>query len=414
MHIVICDDEAGRRAEWEERLRAILEPADRAAFELASDSSFRRDYGVLNDRRGLARSSRDGSAGLTARDVEHDPWDEETVFDRADVLLIDYDLFGFDEHEYLTGEIVAYMARCYSKCKVIVGINGSGRNPFDLTLASTARSFADVTIGEAQIDNPGLWLQSPTSGFRPWAWPVLWDLVDRHQRRCRITSSRAADAVLNVVGLGDYQQLLPRSAIGLLEHGGEQGVLTKVEEIATGPRLGLRRGDVPASAESTARIAAARIAKWVDCVVVPLQDVLIDAPHLAQRNPALLATSDSTAVTGDDWDATARLPAGTSECGLRPETVPYGHTAGEWTSRPTFYWPSLSADPGLPGVSEPYNVPMSDLVFCEDLSRFEPRESSRRFVAMLDSSSPIRWVGEPQRHPELADVEYQPLARLAM
>ena len=118
---------------------------------------------------------------------DEDAWEAATAFDRADVLLVDYDLFAFNRDEYLTGAMVAYMARCYSGCGVIVGVNELGPNPFDLTLIDNTDSFADLTIGDVQIDNRGLWFgitDDPQPGrFRPWSWPALLDAAERQARR---------------------------------------------------------------------------------------------------------------------------------------------------------------------------------------------------------------------------------------
>ena len=56
-------------------------------------------------------------------------------------FIIDYDLLGSQAEKSptgsLTGEIIAYLVRCFSRCKLIIGLNQYGSNPFDLTLRGT-------------------------------------------------------------------------------------------------------------------------------------------------------------------------------------------------------------------------------------------------------------------------------------
>ena len=116
-------------------------------------------------------------------------WYAEKI-DNASIFIIDYDLLSSQEEgeekneEFftgsLTGEIVAYLVRCFSKCKLIIGLNQYGNNPFDLTLRGDLDSFADLNLGGDQLDNPNLWMgdwQDSEQEFRPWSWPNLCDLL---------------------------------------------------------------------------------------------------------------------------------------------------------------------------------------------------------------------------------------------
>src|SRR5205823_2019483 len=162
----------------------------------------------------------------------------------------------------------------------IVGVKEHGPNPFDLTLADTPESFTDAIIGEAQIDNPRLWLGQPKGQrlYRPWYWPPLMDLPSRQQRLTERSFGALHEHVLDITGLAKVQSRIPRTAIGYLERAGRENERTSLDDLARGVRLGLRRGDEASSKRAVARIAAARTAKWLTRVVLPLQDVLIDAP----------------------------------------------------------------------------------------------------------------------------------------
>lgn len=412
MRILICDDEKGRRERWEEQLRELLEP-DHQVVSISRD--FGDHYRVLTQRRERARGLRSPDATVPLDELPLDDDWTDTDFDAADVLLVDYDLFNFAHDNYLTGAIVAYLARCFSRCRTIVSVNEFGPNPFDLTLAGNPMSFADVTIGELQLSNPALWFgfpsdESSSSGFRPWTWQPLLDHAERQAARAQAVIDRLEEQLVDVTGLRGHGELLPRSTIGLL---GLEGARATLADVARGPQLGLRRGDEPGSKLALARIAAASGARWLERVVLPLQDVLIDAPHLVQRNAALLDTED---VETANWSVTSRLPATHEACGLRPAALKHRHLAPLWLARPAFIWPGISTDSEVPGVADPFATPAVDTVFCEDVSAFIPRAQARRFVSKLDSSSPVRWIADPDQSGlvGLHDVEYQPRARLAM
>jgi hypothetical protein len=417
LNIVICDDES-RRDGWKQRLEPLF--GDEHVVELL-DEGFKDSFGELTKRRGDARGLLAEKERVSLAELpDEDAWEKETAFDHADILLVDYDLFKFQPDEYLTGAIVAYMARCYSGCGLIVGVNELGPNPFDLTLIDSTSSFADLTIGEVQLDNHGLWFGISDGGapdrFRPWSWPALFDAAERQARRAEDAFGRLDQHVLEVAGLDAVEDRLPRSALGWLERAGEAEERTTLDDLARGKRLGYRRGDEAPSRQSVARVAAARLAKWVETAVLPLQDVLIDAPHLVQRNAALLDVEHLKESQSSDWNVTTAVPAAPEACGLRAEVLPHMHTAPDWLSRPAFYWPKISAASELPGIAEPYRVPAVDMVFCEDVSAFLRREDARRFVSKLDSSSPVRWLADPDKsgHTMLSDVEYQPRTRLAL
>lgn len=416
---MICDD-GSRRDGWKQRLDLLL--GAEHTVELLDDE-FGVAFHELTKRRETARMLRGRQAEQLplAELPEEDAWKNETAFDRADVLLVDYDLFQFSRDEYLTGAIVAYMARCYSGCGVIVSVNELGPNPFDLTLVDSTSSFADLTIGDVQIDNPGLWFgitdDSSSDRFRPWSWPALLDAAKRQVRRSEDAQRHLDEDVLDVTGLDAVRDRLPRSSIGWLERPHAADECTTLDDLARGKRLGYRRGDEAHSRQSVARVAAARAAKWIETAVLPLQDVLIDAPHLAQRNAALLEVERPEELESADWNVTTHIPTALEACGLRAAVLPHRHTASDWLSRPAFYWPKISATSELPGIAEPYRVPVVDLVFCEDISAFLRREEARRFVSKLDSSSPVRWLADPgnSRYTMLLrDVEYQPRTRLAL
>ena len=78
--------------------------------------------------------------------------------DDASIFIIDYDLLGSQAEKSptgsLTGEIIAYLVRCFSRCKLIIGLNQYGSNPFDLTLRGDLNSFADLNFRRKTTGQP--------------------------------------------------------------------------------------------------------------------------------------------------------------------------------------------------------------------------------------------------------------------
>lgn len=420
IRLLICDDRKERRESWCASLAAIPALADRLEVVEFSDDKFEADIGELKHRRAQARPGSPEQelvrslAELRQISADEPEGSSDNMFDVADVLVVDYALEQLERHDaYLTGALVAYLARCYSSCGVIVGVNQHGENPFDLTLAGDRSSFADVDIGEVQIANPGLWGASKPGNYRPWSWPNVPELVDLHRRRVEVVSNDVERPVLETLGLHDLVPVMPRSALQDLERMGSAVEAVTFEVVARDSTIGLRRGEHPMSFDALVRIAAARVAKWLDTAVVALQDVLIDAPHLASRNPLLLAGSPADPSS---WDAACKLGVGHHEVGLiEPLGRSHKFCAAEWVTRPLWRWPDVSSDEQLPGVADPWMIPSAELVFAEDLSRFIPRDHARRFV-MEAGTNTTRWVARPdvQSFEGVQEVEYQPQRRLAM
>ena len=179
LRVVVCDDERGRREGWKEDIESVV--GERVEIEVINEWAPEWDE-LLRRRREARPPTGQGSKPLPYDELPDEDGDSTaTAFDRADVLLIDYDLFGFDPMNYLTGAVVSYVVRCYSECKVIVSVNQYGSNPFDLSLRPDAGAFADVSIGEEQVANVGLWTGEAVDGFRPWAWPPLLNLAASHR-----------------------------------------------------------------------------------------------------------------------------------------------------------------------------------------------------------------------------------------
>ena len=111
------------------------------------------------------------------------PNDGATVLDETDILVIDYELI--DVSASVTGERIAYLARCFSQCGLIIALNQHPpyrQEYFDLTLRGYPESFADLNISSDSLRNPGLWSQD-WDNFRPWSWPLLPLALEKFNRR---------------------------------------------------------------------------------------------------------------------------------------------------------------------------------------------------------------------------------------
>jgi hypothetical protein len=404
--IVICDDEPGRVEDWVKKVSGMPDIADRYdVIPLAEDLI--AEVHELERRRAAARAHEDYT------------WDKRSI-DRADILIIDYDLLQSDA-AYLTGEAIAYLARCYSECGVIVALNQFGsESAFDLTLRGHPESFADLNLAGGQFANGGLWAE-PWKGFRPWVWPLLPNAADRFRRLTAQVASTGLDCrVVDLIGMPPLVvEKFPRTFAEVLVESEESIGSVTLDEVARSPRMGLRPKDEPPNdaeiaQQCLARIAVARISKWLERVVLPAQDLLVDAPHLVSRYPELLGT---TAESPEAWEVFATLsipePPFTSDRVAEAKL-----SKSDWLSRAAWW-----GDPAAAAIEDPdVALPSTpDIVFAEDASRFVPRDCTRQFVADVESPFVQRFVIDPERaaglgldRNEFDSVMYRPRVRLTL
>jgi hypothetical protein len=402
--ILIFDDDAGINSRWADTLRRI--GSVRAAFDvqIMPRPDFRKSLEGLRERHTLVRQQKDFPP-------------EGNPFDNVAILMIDYDLFGVDDKE-LTAEEVAYLARCYSRCGLIIGINQfGGANPFDLTLRWRAASFADINLGGSQLANTGLW-KEPWSGFRPWIWPLLPNAFDSFQHRVAQLVGGLDEPLFRTLGFpAELVDILPRETLTYISVADKRLQDITVRDVVTQSAIGLRRKDRLLDDSFAIRVAASRIAAWLEQCVLPGQDMLVDAPHLAARYPSLLRGDISRAST---WNSTTTL-LNPERSFLHSERVkPFRFPSQSWLSRPAWYWPLVNRSEEIAEVRDPWSAPASGYVFCEDVSRFLPREGAREFVAAVPSPFVRRFVVDPTSGPgrrfakALKDIEYTPPTQFAL
>ena len=371
----------------------------------------------LEERRDVART---GGDGLTVG-APSNPLDD------VDVLILDYDLYemgtrgSVKAHERVTGEEVAYLARCYSRCRAIVGLNQFGENPFDLTLRGHPESFADLNLGSTQLHNPGLW-GAQTTGYHPWKWPNLSGEPDRMSALVAWVSDRLDKPILEGLNLSDGSgaPAVSREALRFLGPSDPSEVTFRDFVVDSGN--GLDRNDALWEPEAASRIAAARLSKWLERLVLPGQDFLVDAPHLISRFPSLLPGSR---VNDGDWDLVAKAGADAETVGMTGEILlDAAYEPRDWLSRPAWRWPALSSDRRVAEVSDPWDSAVAELTFCEDVRRFLPPPEAREFSAAVSSPFLTRYVvdqaaADSEGRPyfgefSISEVSYEPSVQFAL
>jgi len=385
--ILIYDDERKFQGNLRSRL-AFLE----TAFDIKTPGSkeFKEWMEVLANRQREFR--------------ETGTWSGETMLlDEVAIFVVDYDLF--DTISFLNADDVAYLARCFSKCGLIVEVNHYGHNPFDLTLRGHPQSFADLSIGEEQLGVLGLWGEDG-AGFRPWHWPILPDYLNTFEKKIRdVEDGLQANApICEVIGFtADMFTLLPRSTGEFI---GGNPAETRFVEFVVDSGSGLRRKDARVrniDEEIVARVGAARVSKWLERFVLPGQDILVDVPHLVSRYPSLLSGNRADVET---WNKTARLVCH-EELGLSTEVIERFRLKKEhWVSRPTWFWRELRECEEIEEVREPWTIERPNWMFCEDASRF--CEEYTEFVADVESPFTRRFVSR------FEGVDYQPVYRFSL
>jgi len=412
--VVICDDDQARAEAWKESVSPFLATLELDVAVLDAES-FAATLEMLEERQLQART--DSSTIASA----------DNVLDTAAALFVDFDLAGFGEP--VNGEEVAYLARCYSECGLIIGLNRFSEGQFDLTLTGQLDSFSDLDIGGMQLPNPGLW-GNDFVGFRPWSWPLLLNEVAQFENRVREIAKSLDESVLEFFGLQEEDAPLPRSIaefIGVTRPASE----VTVQEFVEKSGQGLNPKDRLTDPLAVARVAAARLHKWLELMVLSGQHLLIDAPHLALRHPGLLSNDLSALET---WDQTTSLDVKGLEAVLKLASISQFRfeEARPWLSRPSWSWLKIQAavSDGTLEIDESPNIP--DFVFCEDLARFAPREAAKEFVADVPSPYVRRFVLDQESNwaanflglerakegwgdsTDPSQMEYRPAARFAL
>ncbi|MWV13739.1 hypothetical protein F3I62_16690 [Pseudomonas sp. R-28-1W-6] len=409
MKILILDDDQARAEDWKQEISKSL--GGGANIVVYDNKNVGRVISELHEKR---LSAREGS------------YQTVVELDEVDLLIVDYDLLRLDtdgRSAWSTGAEVAYAARLMSKVGPIVVVNQYGTNSFDLTMRRTSPSYADLDLGSKHITSTELWKDGDFEDFRPWHWPNLLREPSRFNDLSAFVLENLDNSVVEVLGLelSDFDspryvspELLAR--LGLSRKGGmtfrqllvgtqkEDGkhqpnpisvfnILEKDAELVK---------DMPSGVLS--RLGAAVLSHWVERLILPNQELIADAPHLAYQYPWILENHEST----DAWKGLARLD---EVVGLTPVIENYRVHPTCLVSRAAYWAGQVKREIDVPEEFSMANVP--DLAFCEDTSSFKDKSECKSFPSDLQTFDRERWVSD-----DLSaggeKVNYEPQAYLLM
>jgi len=397
-NIYIYDDEE----RFSSQLRTKLEKLNalKSKYEVFSlpNSDFKLSIDELSQRqRSFRKEAKLNSGG-------------STPIDEADIFIIDFDLVDSIVGQLITGESVAYLARCFSSCGLIIGLNlpPNRNNGFDLTLRGHPDSFADLNIGSAQLTNLSLW-ETEVDDFRPWYWPILPTYLKNFIQKIKDVESNLSKPIGEIIGFPSPESLdmLPRT---LGQFIGKRPSKVTPYDFVINSGNGLRPKDFGKAAKKdinedvssvVSRVAAARLSKWLERLILPGQDILVDAPHLISRYPSLLKGSTADI---NNWNKAASITGGNIKDSIKQFKLKREH----WLSRPAWFWDSIREHEEILEVKEPWKIKQVDWVFCEDASRFYKKDQVKEFQAEVDSPFNRRYI----KH--FSQVEYYPLYRLSL
>jgi len=265
-------------------------------------------------------------------------------------------------------------------------------------------SFADLNIRGEQLGNSNLW-GGDGEEFHPWYWPSLLQFQQTfHQRIEDVRKNLNEISVCEVLGFEPEPfDLLPRSISQFI---GAKPAMTTFKEFVTDSGNGMRPQDSEnANDDILATVGAARISKWLERLILPELDIVVDASHLISRYPSLI---DGEKKEIGYWDKTTQLTHYT-ELGLNTEIIEDARFKKDfWLSRPAWFWDKVRENNEILEVREPWETYRPSWVFCEDVSKFHPKDQCREFVAKVESPFARRFVKE------VDGIKYQPRVRFSL
>ena len=395
--ILICDDDPPLAEEWREVVEGVV---SKELYTLKPCEPIEKVRGGVSEL--LARRTAARSEGDIAREAR------DCVFDNVDILILDYDLLHIDEQRArYTGEGLARLARTFTKCGTIVVVNQFRNAHFDLSLRGNLWSHADLNLNADLLERPGLWMDGPWKGFRPWSWQTLYRAVETQRAREELVESRLGESIVDVLNMDEDDAIgLSDSAFGFVapEAASYSDFSTRTFKCFLNSAVDGR--DASATTESdpatASRFVAARMGKWLEREVLGPQDALIDVPHLIERYPFLMGNDVAEL---DAWNAAIhdpeRLKAETPDgCWFEP---------AEFLARPAVWRHRFEADAEISERRHKYDYSdVPPFVFLEDTSEFAPLSEATEFRAGHHNAFDRRFV----RY--LADFSYAPQRRLAM
>ena len=409
MNISVWDDDTETAIDWKNRIDSILND-HKVTVEAHKRTDITNDLEILHQRRKIYLSSNQAE--------EHNDYSR---LDQTDILVVDNDLFDLEGFNDYSAEMVATRACVYTDCKYVIVLNLNPDLDFDLSLLGHPDSKANLHINDQFVDDEGLWKQCPKNAgdFRPWHWPLLGTTALLHttqaaQLQQLLTSESKDMPILDFFGFPETaRNRLSRSARAFLHPRRKAEEVSFIDFIDGNARaVNLRDGQEILNRNDTtkiARIAAHRISKWLQRLVLAPQDILIDVPHLVEKLPFLIPDEHQDSL--DYWNTCATLSdAATTSLHNDFAAQPFEHK--QWFDRPVFWAEDFDTVENLDKLLAATDSNPNDFVFCEDSSAFHPSRDCDRFVAAHHSTSDhrfIRWLNGDH-----IEIKYGPQSRLAM
>ncbi|KPD14762.1 hypothetical protein ADM96_37525 [Burkholderia sp. ST111] len=344
-----------------------------------------------------------------------DAWNDPEAFigslddlKHVDVLFIDYQLKTLKNHAWLTAENVAGWIRAYSDIPVIGILNRFFDVDFDLSmLLGTSATSADFHVNDRLLTLPALWTEAtgdtPTKdSFHPWQWPMIPRVVeDVAACRADLEQVDLSSEILPFFGFSEQDvEQLTRHALGYLDPTSvspanatflqflKEGRLATPKELRLALSNALEEQAAPKRDELrrvVARILTSELRRWLSNLVLLTQDVLIDAPHLANRMPWVLQESNNL-------EKRRLLVTSRYKEAFAAQVEPYTFQAERWLSRPAFWVAKIQKDDAIDDLYRDYETPEDEQVFLEDFSCFVGSAVAEPFQPAFDSVWPTRYV----------------------
>lgn len=392
--ILICDDNAKNAIRWSKKLQEVASVNVAATVESASKERLKKIVNALRARQSEVRESAN--------------YKTICEIDDYDILICDYDLIEIDEAGRVTGEQLAGLARVFSKCGYIVVLNQRPELDFDLTMRIDFEGRADLSLPLDHVFSPGLWGSVwSNKTFRPWHWPNLLEAPKRQKARERELKGRLGDKIAKFFDIPEtIASKLPRAASEHLSITNDPVKITFQDFLESGSLAAdpKDREGILKNEEISIRVAAARVARWLENALLVPQDILIDVPHLIRPLPFLLK---GPVKEINRWNDVVDLDAASGITATALASHKFKRT--NWLSRPAYWWPTIQNDKKLVKKKRDFDLAtLPDFVFREDTSDFGSRSTSEEFVPEMTSAFDRRYIAKLPRK------QYGPMVRLAM
>ena len=285
--VLVCDDDLDRIRNWRQKIESFLdvdqfEVREVTGTELAelADALFAR--GELPNEDGAKRTTGADAASLV---------------DSAILMVLDCNLTPDNStvdklnkrnevgHKFRqsmtarTGESLAYYAKAFSDCGMIVVVNHENSTAtFDVTLQQFANSYADLNVSADDLLNSALWVprvQPPPAEmeYLPWQWPSLAEAPGVRESINAILPGLDAH-VLEAFEL-DYNELSTRQ---LDVFGYVDSVQSATMRDLAFSDMGFKSKDFNYTDDEIARMSRSVLFRWLEHTILAAQNVISDVP----------------------------------------------------------------------------------------------------------------------------------------